>query len=145
MPFGLSKSEGEEWIDNIIDTHSNLSWIQNIFWYLQDVSCVLVPRNREWFAAALPCFRNVWKIIERERVNGYAHRAPKTRQRKEIIVMKTVETQTPKTQIAGTQTLENQMVSTETTHSILEAEDTNIKVLRIRTESFDQTKAELEQ
>ena len=102
---------------------------------MQDVSCVLVPRNREWFAAALPCFRNVWKIIERERVNGYAHRAPKTRQRKKIVVMKTVETQT----------LENQVVSTETTSSILEAEDTNIKVFRIRTESFDQTKAELEQ
>ena len=150
MPFGLSKSEGEEWIDNIIDTHSNLSWIQNIFWYLQDVSCVLVPRNREWFAAALPCFRNVWKIIERERVNGYAHRAPKTRQRKKIVVMKTVETQTLETQTLETHTpepqvLENQVISTETTSSILEAEDTNIKVFRIRTESFDQTKAELEQ
>ena len=79
--------------------------------------------------------REVWKIIERERTNGYSHRAPKTRVRKKVIVMKTVETQT----------LENETVSAEKSQSILESGDTNIKVFRIRTESFDQTKAELEQ
>jgi len=135
MPFGLSKEEGETWIDNIIDTHSNLSWIQNVYWYLHDVSCVLVPRNKEWFNAALPCFREVWQTIERERINGYSHRAPKTRARKKVIVMKTVETQT----------LENQTIPAEKSQSILESGDTNIKVFRIRTESFDQAKAELEQ
>ena len=49
--------------------------------------------------------------------------------------MKTVETQT----------LENQTISAEKSPSTLESQDTNVKVFRIRTESFDQTKAELEQ
>ena len=49
--------------------------------------------------------------------------------------MKTIETQT----------LENETVSAEKSQSILESGDTNIKVFRIRTESFDQAKAELEQ
>ena len=139
MPFGLTKQQGDEWIDNIIDKHSELSWIQNIHWYLQDISCVLVPRNKEWFAAALPCFRKVWKTIERERVNGYSHRAPKKRSNKQVVVMKTVETQT----------LVNQTISPKMDVNVsiptLEPESSNIKVLRIRTESFDQTKAGLEQ
>ena len=52
-----------------------------------------------------------------------------------IIVMKTVETQT----------LVNHTTPAEKSPSILESQDTNVKVFRIRTESFDQAKAELEQ
>ena len=83
MPFHLSKAEGEVWIENIIDKHTpQHTWIQNSYWYLNDVSCVLVPRNRKWFAAALPCFRKIWKIIERERIKGYSHRAPKKKEKR---------------------------------------------------------------
>ena len=46
---------------------------------------------------------------------------------------------------AETQTLENQTIPVGKSQSILESGDTNIKVFRIRTESFDQAKAELEQ
>jgi hypothetical protein len=49
------------------------------YWYLNEVSCVIIPRNRAWFQAALPRFQDIWATIERERVSGYDHRLPKKR------------------------------------------------------------------
>jgi YqaJ-like viral recombinase domain len=49
------------------------------YWYLNEVSCVIIPRNRAWFQAALPRFQDIWATIERERVSGYEHRLPKKR------------------------------------------------------------------
>ena len=49
-------------------------------WYLDQISCVLVQRNRMWFNAAVPIVLETWKEILKERVNGYEHRAPKKRQ-----------------------------------------------------------------
>lgn len=52
---------------------------RSIYWYLDEMSCVLVQRNRMWFRAALPHLRETWSTIERERIMGYEHRAPKSR------------------------------------------------------------------
>jgi putative phage-type endonuclease len=143
MPFNLSKEEGEDWIDKIIDDHSpQHTWIQNTYWYLQDTSCVLVPRNREWFASALPAFANVWKIIERERVTGYMHRAPKKKAKRPIIVTKSIQTQTVGNSSDTTNVATIEAVSAGAANIILSNETIldkkNITVLRIRTESFDQ-------
>jgi len=54
------------------------------YWYCDEISCVLVPRNRAWFAAAVPVFVNTWDTILRERVEGYEHRAAK---KKTILTM----------------------------------------------------------
>ena len=53
--------------------------IQNIYWKLDIVSCVLVLRNKLWFERVIPIIENFWKIIEFEKVNGFEHRAPKKR------------------------------------------------------------------
>jgi hypothetical protein len=43
-------------------------------------SCVLVKRNKEWFAAAINHLEDVWKIICEERQTGeFMKRAPKKR------------------------------------------------------------------
>jgi len=47
------------------------------YWYCDEISCVLVPRNRAWFAAAAPVFVDTWETIVRERVEGYEHRMAK--------------------------------------------------------------------
>jgi putative phage-type endonuclease len=52
------------------------------YWYLDEMSCVLIPRNEKWFEAALPKIKAVWETIEHERVNGYEHRNAKKRQPK---------------------------------------------------------------
>lgn len=52
-------------------------WIRNIYWKLETISCVFVERNRLWFEANVGRLEEVWRIIEKERVEGYEHRKPK--------------------------------------------------------------------
>ena len=49
------------------------------YWYLEDYSCITVPRNRNWFKAALPKIQETWNTILKERDTGYEHRAAKKR------------------------------------------------------------------
>ena len=48
---------------------------------MDEVSVVLVKRNKKWFQEAKPILDDVWKIIEHEREYGYEHRAPRKRSR----------------------------------------------------------------
>ena len=59
-----------------------MSWIGNIYWYLEDYSCVLVPRNKKWFNSILPQLKTLWNIVLSERETGYEHRKPKSRNKK---------------------------------------------------------------
>ena len=81
-PWNCSKNEFEKWYNKIMDEKQDLTWINNTYWYLQEYSCVTVPFNEDWFEEAKPHFKNIWKIIEKERVEGYEHRKPKKRNRK---------------------------------------------------------------
>jgi len=56
-------------------------WIRNLYWKLEEISCVLVLRNRIWFQDNISQLKEIWDIITKERVSGYAHRAPKVRTR----------------------------------------------------------------
>ncbi len=57
MPFNLTQEEGEKWIDDKIDEYtSKYTWVQNIYWYLDDVSCVLVPMYPFALLVSLPLF-----------------------------------------------------------------------------------------
>ena len=75
----ISNKWCEDEIGNYMETHEGAQFIDIIFWKLEIASCVLVPRNREWFMFALPQIRNTWDIIVMERDGNYAHRAPKSR------------------------------------------------------------------
>ena len=44
------------------------------FWYLDEFSCILVKRNKLWFDSAIEKIKNVWDIIENEKITGYEHR-----------------------------------------------------------------------
>jgi hypothetical protein len=48
---------------------------EKIYWYLDEFSCVLVRRNQKWFEKVFPKILDVSKTIERERVEGFEHRA----------------------------------------------------------------------
>ena len=56
--------------------------MRTIYWYADEISCILVLRNKLWFNEAIIKIADTWKIIEYERINGYEHRAPKKRIRK---------------------------------------------------------------
>jgi len=81
-PIKASKEEFDEWYDKTMEEKSNSTWIKNIYWYLEDESLVLVPRNKEWFATALPKFKTVWDTILKERETGYEHRKPKRKNKR---------------------------------------------------------------
>ena len=53
--------------------------VNTVYWHLDQYSCVLVKRNRDWFEAVLPQIRELWNTIQSERVSGFEHRAPTKR------------------------------------------------------------------
>ena len=81
-PIEYNKEQFDKWYDEIMDKHSNHSWINNIYWYLKEYSLVLCPRNKKWFENALPQLQNVWNIILKERVSRHDHRKPKRKKKK---------------------------------------------------------------
>ena len=81
-PFQCSKKQYEKWYDNCMEENNNLTWVRNIFWWLDEHSCVLVLRNKQWFNSVKEQFKTFWDIILKERVAGYEHRKPKKRIKK---------------------------------------------------------------
>ncbi len=76
-PLYISETEYELWENQIMEKNSDLNWITNIYWRLEDYSCILVLRNKLWFQYAIPKIENIWDIIEKERISGHVHRLPK--------------------------------------------------------------------
>jgi hypothetical protein len=77
----LDKETIDNWIATTRDIcrKDGLVLFTPIYWYLEEYSCVLIQRNREWFASAVPKIEEIWRIIEKERVEGYEHRSSKKR------------------------------------------------------------------
>tara|TARA_B100001287_G_scaffold114254_1_gene96135 strand:+ start:506 stop:1816 length:1311 start_codon:yes stop_codon:yes gene_type:complete len=81
-PVNYNKEQFDKWYDEIMELHENHSWINNIYWYLQDYSCVLCPRNKKWFNAVFPELQELWNTILNERKTGYDHRKPRKNNKK---------------------------------------------------------------
>ena len=82
MPLNipLIKENIDEWITQTKKGQTNnLILFNTLYWYLDEISCVLIKRNREWFARAIEKIKVVWDIIQDEKQNGYEHRSPKRR------------------------------------------------------------------
>ena len=88
MPLNvpLLKENIEEWISQTKEEARviNLILFNTIYWYLDEISCVLIKRNQAWFAEAGNTIKDVWDTIQEEKIKGYDHRSPKRR------IMKTV-------------------------------------------------------
>ena len=77
MPLNLSleKEDIEKWIQQKrVELSSEYSLYDTLYWYLDEISCVLVKRNTLWFNQSVDRIKELWDIIERERVDGYEHR-----------------------------------------------------------------------
>lgn len=61
----------------------NYTYMKFIYWKLAEVSCVLVCRNKRWFQDNVNEIKQLWSIIEKERIEGYEHRAPNRKQKKD--------------------------------------------------------------
>ena len=82
-PLHITYSEYELWSDKIIqetiENNPSLFWVRQIYWKLDEISCVLVKRNKHWFQHAIPIMAQFWNTIQKEKINGYDHRAPKNK------------------------------------------------------------------
>lgn len=77
-----------QWEEKTLDLYQsdkfNYTYIKFIYWKLEEVSCVLVCRNRQWFEGAIQELKELWDIVVLERVSGFEHRAPNRKTKKDI-------------------------------------------------------------
>ena len=134
-PLLIDVDEFESWEEEQQEKYKNLgmSWIKNIYWRLEEVSCVLVLRNRKWFQDNIQTLSDVWDTILKERLTGCQHRAPNKRVKKEPPVEESVcllnlDKLTGKVTLTSTG-------KTSRSNSIVDG-----PFFKVRTESMDETK-----
>jgi putative phage-type endonuclease len=75
-----------KWEEIMLDLYQsdkhNYTYIKFIYWKLEEVSCVLVCRNRQWFENAIQELKELWDTVILERVSGFEHRAPNRKTKK---------------------------------------------------------------
>ena len=135
-PLGISKEEFDDWEQMIMTKNKDITWMQNLYWKLSEISCVLVLRNKLWFGAAVQVFDNVWSTIEKEKVSGYAHRAPKRKQSTKTSVVQEI---VPSKCYINVQSLLNENIETDSSTIVKTnspSPNNNNKVININTECF---------
>jgi putative phage-type endonuclease len=84
----VSLKEIEEWENDIIEKYEkgpyNYTYIKTIYWKLDLYSCVLVTRNQFWFESNVQEIQTIWNIILKERKEGFEHRGPNKKIKKEM-------------------------------------------------------------
>jgi len=50
-----------------------------LYWFLDEMSCIMVERDRAWFQSHVGAMEETWATIVKERVEGCDHRKPKSR------------------------------------------------------------------
>ena len=69
-----------KWEEEMLDLYQsdkyNYTYIKFIYWKLDQMSCVLVCRNRQWFEDNIWELKELWNTVLVERVSGFEHRAP---------------------------------------------------------------------
>ena len=80
QPLSMESDEAiSSWVQGVHDKHKNDTWIRDIYWKLEVVSCVLVEFNEDWMRAAECQLRDTWEVIRLERDTDFEHRAPQRR------------------------------------------------------------------
>jgi putative phage-type endonuclease len=72
-PFTLNVIHSNEyvnWTNTQLIKNSSKSYVSNIYWKLEVVSCILVLRNNLWFKNALPYIEIFWNNLVVERDSG---------------------------------------------------------------------------
>jgi putative phage-type endonuclease len=91
-PFDIiHPNDIQQWQEKMVDYYQcnpefNYTYIKMIYWKLEEWSCVLVCRNKQWFKDNIGTLEEIWRTIEKERTSGYEHRAPNRRPKCEMIL-----------------------------------------------------------
>jgi hypothetical protein len=140
-PLHLSAEELSAW-EAEQHAQTEHAWIRNIYWKVDQFSCVLVQRNQRWFQDNISTLQEVWKTIEYERAHGFQHRAPARRMATTASKMNNQPENTGQNGCLISLDKETGQVSVNSGSPhpvpIIMAID-----LKIRTESFDDTKEKM--
>lgn len=74
--WDMNKDECIEWEQYIIKENEKQGWYwnQTLYWRLDEVSCVLVERNSQWFNAVKEDMQECWNTIQYEKKHSCEHR-----------------------------------------------------------------------
>jgi putative phage-type endonuclease len=85
-PFAMSKidtKEYETWTQAQLTKNSNKTYVRNIYWKLEVISCVLVLRNKLWFKNVQPAIEIFWNnLIDEKESGNYVERINKKQKMK---------------------------------------------------------------
>jgi putative phage-type endonuclease len=85
-PFAMSKIDTKEyhtWIEMQLIKNSTKTYVRNIYWKLEVISCVLVLRNKLWFKNIQPSIEIFWNNLIEEKESGtYVERISKKQKMK---------------------------------------------------------------
>jgi hypothetical protein len=146
-PLDLDDENFEEWEKEQMQKYQNdqcMTWVKNIYWRLEEVSCVLVLRNSVWFQSNIKQLEDVWNIILKERESGYEHRAPNKRVKKELksdeepVCLLNLDKLSGKVTLNQSKSSNQNSNKSSRSNSITEA--SVAPFFKIRTESIDETK-----
>lgn len=72
MPLYLDNdtNEFDKWKKNMMEKNNDNLYIKEIYYYLDNYSCVLVKRNKEWFNSIIDNFKDAYNIILNEKNNN---------------------------------------------------------------------------
>ncbi len=84
IDFEINRENIKNWKTDVINEMLLLGYElkKTYYWYLDEFSCVVVKRNRIWFNEAKNKIKEVWDIIQKEKIEGYEHRNTKKKQNK---------------------------------------------------------------
>jgi hypothetical protein len=139
-----SKAKVEKWENKQqleMETQGYM-WIKNIYWKLEELSCVLVKRNSHWFQSVVPTIEKAWETIVYEREHGFEHRKPNKRTRTMSISETSNAQDTSKCMI--TLNKDTGIVDVNTSSDVNEIEVIITDDMKIRTESIDETRQKQE-
>jgi hypothetical protein len=51
------------------------------YWRLEKMSCIVVERNKDWFNKNVDKIKEIWELIQVEKVEGFEHRKPKSKKK----------------------------------------------------------------
>jgi len=72
-PFNLHNIESDEyiiWTNQMLEKNMNYTYVRNIYWKLETISCVLVLRNKLWFTNIQPYIETFWNALLSEKNDG---------------------------------------------------------------------------
>ena len=72
-PFNLHNLDSDaysEWTELMLVKNKDYSYVRNIYWKLETISCVLVLRNKLWFKHIQPYIETFWNALVSEKNDG---------------------------------------------------------------------------